>query len=115
LDEDERASLVRPPTVERGRPWQNFIETHLNVQRRMGDWHFAKAGSWLELIEAHERFAGDYNAQAHFALEGPDDGRGVPSISVGPCVPDIAARFGVLFRINLALTLSSSASCPVVF
>ena len=40
----------------------------------MADWHFAKAGSWPELIEAHERFAEDYNAQAHFAPEGPDDG-----------------------------------------
>ena len=29
--------------IERGRPWQNYIETHSNVQRRMADWHFAKA------------------------------------------------------------------------
>jgi transposase InsO family protein len=29
--------------IERGRPWQNYIETHFNVQRRMADWHFAKA------------------------------------------------------------------------
>jgi hypothetical protein len=72
LDEDERASLVRPPTIERGRPWQKFIQTHFNVQRRIADWPFAKAGSWPELVEAHEHFVGNRNAQAPFAHEGRD-------------------------------------------
>ena len=56
--------------LERGRPWQNYIETHFNVQRRMADWHFAKAESWTALARAHERFVEDYNAQAHFAHAG---------------------------------------------
>ncbi|MDQ3639183.1 MAG: helix-turn-helix domain-containing protein, partial [Actinomycetota bacterium] len=42
--------------IERGRPWQNYIETHFNVQRRMADWHFAKAEDWPELVQAHDRF-----------------------------------------------------------
>jgi len=42
--------------IERGRPWQNYVETHFNVQRRMADWHLAKAESWTELAAAHERF-----------------------------------------------------------
>jgi hypothetical protein len=29
--------------IERGRPWQSYIETAFNVQRRMADWHFARA------------------------------------------------------------------------
>jgi hypothetical protein len=49
--------------IERGRPWQNYVETHLNVQRRMADWHLvARAESWTELVEAHDRFVEDYNA-----------------------------------------------------
>jgi putative transposase len=64
--------------IERGRPWQNYIETHFNVQRRMADWHFAEAEGWAELAEAHERFVEDYNAQPHFAHEGRDDGRRSP-------------------------------------
>jgi putative transposase len=48
--------------IERGRPWQNYVETTFNVQRRMADWHFSKAESWPELVAAHERFVEDYNA-----------------------------------------------------
>jgi putative transposase len=69
--------------IERGRPWQNYIETHFNVQRRMADWHFARAESWAELVLAQERFVGDYNAQAHFAHAGRDDGRRSPAEVLG--------------------------------
>jgi transposase len=69
--------------IERGRPWQNYVETHFNVQRRMADWHFAQAESWPELVEAHDRFVEDYNAQAHFAHEGRDDGRRSPAEVLG--------------------------------
>ena len=69
--------------IERGRPWQNYIETHFNVQRRMADWHFAKADDWPELVQAHDRFVEDYNAQAHFAHAGRDDGRRSPAEVLG--------------------------------
>ena len=69
--------------IERGRPWQNYIETHFNVQRRMADWHFARAESWTGLAAAHERFVEDYNAQAHFAHAGRDDGRRSPAEVLG--------------------------------
>ena len=69
--------------IERGRPWQNYIETHFNVQRRMTDWHFAKADDWPELVQAHDRFVEDYNAQAHFAHAGRDDGRRSPAEVLG--------------------------------
>jgi len=69
--------------IERGRPWQNYVETHFNVQRRMADWHFVQAGSWSGLVEAHDQFVEDYNAQAHFAHEGRDDGRRSPAEVLG--------------------------------
>ena len=69
--------------IERGRPWQNYIETHFNVQRRMADWHFARAEGWTELALAHDRFVEDYNAQAHFAHSGRDDGRRSPAEVLG--------------------------------
>ena len=31
--------------IESGRPWQSYIETTFNIQRRMADFHFAKAES----------------------------------------------------------------------
>jgi len=69
--------------IERGRPWQSYIETHFNIQRRMADWHFANAKDWPGMVEAHERFVEDYNAQAHWAHQGREDGRRSPAEVLG--------------------------------
>ena len=69
--------------IERGRPWQSYIETHFNIQRRMADWHFAKAQDWPELVGAHERFVEDYNAQEHWAHREREDGRRSPAEVLG--------------------------------
>ena len=50
--------------IERGSPWQSYVETAFNVQKRMADWHFAQAASWSEIIAAHNRFVENYNAPA---------------------------------------------------
>jgi hypothetical protein len=44
----------------------------------MAGWHSAKAESWAELVAAHDRFVSGYNAQAHFAHQGRQDGRRSP-------------------------------------
>jgi putative transposase len=69
--------------IERGRPWQNYVETTFNIQRRMADFHFAKAESWPELLVAHERWVGDYNEQSHWANREREDGRRSPSEVLG--------------------------------
>jgi putative transposase len=69
---------VNKEEIEKGRPWQNFSETTFGIQRRMADWHFGKAESWAELVEAHDRFVADYNAQSHFAHRRREDGRRSP-------------------------------------
>jgi hypothetical protein len=69
--------------IERGRPWQNYVETTFNVQRRMADWRFAEAESWPELLEAHDRFVEDYNAQPHWAHRERTDGRRAPTEVLG--------------------------------
>jgi len=53
--------------IEKRQPWQSYIETHFNVQRRMADWYAAKAETWEELVGTHDQFAADYNYQAHWA------------------------------------------------
>jgi hypothetical protein len=65
--------------IERGRPWQSYLETAFNVQRRMADWYFAKARSWPELHAAHARWVEEYNAQYHSAHEERPDGRCSPA------------------------------------
>ena len=69
--------------IERGRPWQNYVETTFNVQRRMADWHFAEAESWPELTRAHDRFVEGYNAQPHWAHRERTDGRRSPQEVLG--------------------------------
>ena len=69
--------------IERGRPWQSYVETAFNVRRRMADWHFANAESWPELLRAHDRFVEDYNRQRHFAHLGRRDGRRSPEEVLG--------------------------------
>jgi putative transposase len=72
------ALRIRKEEIERGRPWQSYIETAFNVQRRMADHRFAEAESWAEFTEAHDRFVEDYNAQAHWAHRTREDGRRSP-------------------------------------
>ncbi len=74
---------IRKERIERGRPWQNFIETAFNVQRRMADHHFARARSWPELHAAHSRWVEEYNAQYHSAHEKRPDGRRTPADVLG--------------------------------
>jgi transposase InsO family protein len=69
---------VEKEEIEKGRPWQNYSETTFGIQQRMADWHFSRAESWAELVEAHDRFVSDYNAQSHFAHREREDGRRSP-------------------------------------
>ncbi|MBA3953599.1 MAG: helix-turn-helix domain-containing protein [Rubrobacter sp.] len=69
---------VNKEEIEKGRPWQNFSETTFGIQQRMADWHFGEAESWAGLVEAHDRFVSDYNAQSHFAHQRREDGRRSP-------------------------------------
>jgi putative transposase len=64
--------------IERGKPWQNYIETTFKIQRRMADWHFAKATTWAELLAVHDQWVVDYNYQVHWAHRERDDERRTP-------------------------------------
>ncbi|MDP9439080.1 MAG: helix-turn-helix domain-containing protein [Actinomycetota bacterium] len=74
---------IEKDEIERGRPWQSYLETAFNVQRRMADWHFAKAETWPELHAAHTRWVEAYNAQYHAAHEKRPDGRRSPAEVLG--------------------------------
>ena len=50
--------------IDRRQPWQNYIETHFNVMRRMADDHYAQAATWSDVQATHARFFTDYNHQA---------------------------------------------------
>jgi len=69
--------------IARGKPWQSYIETAFNIQRRMADFHFVRAQNWSELVAVHDRWIQDYNQQKHWAHRERKDGRRSPSEVLG--------------------------------
>ncbi len=74
-----RALGIRKLEIEKGQPWQSYLETAWGVQRRMADHHFAKAEDWTGLLGEHDRWMRDYNAQEHYAHRHRKEGRRSPS------------------------------------
>jgi hypothetical protein len=74
---------IRKEAIDQGQPWQNYIETHFNVMRRMADQDYAQATTWAELQAAHERFFVNYNHQAHLTHQERTDGRRSPAAVLG--------------------------------
>jgi len=70
---------IQKAEIARRQPWQNYIETMLNVQRRMADWNFARARTWEELVSSHDQWVTDYNTQEHRAHQKREDGRRSPA------------------------------------
>ncbi len=78
-----RALGTTKEQIERRKPYQSYIETTFGIQKRMADWHFARAETFPELAEAHDSWREDYNAQRHWAHEGREDGRRSPEAVLG--------------------------------
>ena len=70
---------IQKAEIERRQPWQNYIETTFNIQRRMADWDFARAQSWEELVFSHDQWVMNYNTQDHWAHRKREDGRRSPA------------------------------------
>jgi hypothetical protein len=81
---------IRKEEIERGKPWQSYVETTFNIQRRMADYHFSVAESWPELVEAHAKWVSDYNEQSHWAHRERADGRRSPQEVLSGGLPECA-------------------------
>jgi putative transposase len=107
-----RALGIRKEEIERGQAWQNYIETHFTIMRRMADYHYAKAASWAELRAVHDRFFHDYNHQPHAAHGDRPKGRRNPATVLGWvhgawCDP---ADLDRLFRLRATRVLNAGGS-----
>jgi transposase len=78
-----RSLGITKEEIERRRPWQNFIETTFNIQRRMADYYFARAESWEELVATHDGWVESYNTQKHWAHRERKDARRSPAEVLG--------------------------------
>lgn len=65
--------------IEKGQPWQSYIETTFAIQQRLADYEFEHATTWDELQAAHDRWMGEYNHQLHWAHRMRDDGQETPA------------------------------------
>ena len=70
---------IQKEQIQRRQPWQSYIETNFNVQRRMADYYFARATTWRELEERHAAWIHDFNSQEHGAHLKRQDGRRSPA------------------------------------
>ena len=74
-----RSLGIAKETIEKRKPWQNYVETTFKIQKRMADYHFAKAESWVELVAAHDRWVEQCNTQMHCAHRHRKDGKRSPA------------------------------------
>jgi hypothetical protein len=72
------ALSIEHQPIEPHQPWQSYIETHFGIQRRLSDYYFARATTWVELQKVHERFVRDYTEQEHWAHRHREDGKRSP-------------------------------------
>jgi putative transposase len=69
--------------IDKGQPWQNYIETHFTIMKGMTEGAFARAETWGEMRTIHDRFFIDYNLQPHYAHRHRKDGRRTPKEVLG--------------------------------
>jgi transposase InsO family protein len=70
---------IQKEQIQRRQPWQSYIETNFNVQRRMADYYFERAQTWEELLQRHAAWVHDFNSQKHWAHLKRQDGRRSPA------------------------------------
>jgi transposase len=51
-----RSLGISKETIEKRKPWQNYVETTFKIQKLLADYYFARAGSWEELVAARDRW-----------------------------------------------------------
>jgi transposase len=70
---------IRKEQIEGRKPWQDYVETHFAVMKRMEAYQLERATSWDAFCTVHARFIADYNHQEHFAHQDRADGKRTPA------------------------------------
>jgi putative transposase len=69
---------IRKERIDPRQSWQNYIEAHFGIMRRLADYYLNKAPTLDEMKKAHRKFIRDYNCQIHFAHRERKDNRHSP-------------------------------------
>ena len=63
---------------EKGRPWQNLIESQFGIQARLGEYLWRNCEKVNEAVEIHRELIRDHNRLPHFAHRKREDGKDSP-------------------------------------
>ncbi len=74
---------IRKEQIAKRQAWQSYIEANFGLQKRLADYHFAKARSWPELWALHDQWVTAHNWQPHWAHRQRKDGRHAPGEVLG--------------------------------
>jgi transposase InsO family protein len=70
---------IAPKYIEKGKPWQNLIESQFKVQLRLADFKFEQAQTFEEIQHLHAQFIDTFNTTPHYAHRQREDGRRTPA------------------------------------
>jgi hypothetical protein len=73
-----RALEIEPVHIEKGKPWQNLIETQFKIQLRLADFKFEQAQTLEEVQNEHAAFIHTFNTTRHWAHQDREDGHRRP-------------------------------------
>jgi transposase InsO family protein len=73
-----RALEIKPLHIEKGKPWQNLIESQFKIQLRLADFKFEQAQSLEEIQNHHAAFIETFNTTRHWAHREREDGKRRP-------------------------------------
>ncbi len=102
-----KALGIRKERITPRQAWENYIETHFSIMRRMADYHFAHAQTWEEMLSTHTKFVQDYNYQHHWGHRERQDGRHSPAEVLG-WVQGVVYPEAVLDRVLYAMQFARS-------
>ena len=69
---------IRQHFCEKGRPWQNLIESQFGIQARLGEYLWQQCSNTDEAVEVHRELIRDHNRLPHFAHRKREDGKSSP-------------------------------------
>jgi transposase InsO family protein/transposase len=69
---------IEPKYIEKGRPWQNLIESQFKIQLRLADFKFEQAATVEAIQNLHAEFIETFNSTSHWAHRQRADGRRTP-------------------------------------
>jgi transposase InsO family protein len=74
-----KALHIAPHHIEKGKPWQNLVETQFKIQLRLADYKFEHATTFEDMQRLHAEFIQTFNTTPHWAHRDREDGRRTPT------------------------------------